>query len=790
MSSYHDVAGDVREFAGAKDANDLISGEPAEISESVTGMAKLGEAMTLAGESLARIETSGWTGQAADNFRSRIKGKPKQWLNAGTGLQEMSEALLQYRVVLVSSKDTASRALHMWKGAQAATKKAINEHNQRVETYNKAVDLGQNPGPQPVYQDPGKAGREQAEQMLEDARRRVTEAGYACGRVITEWIAQAPAEPNWWDRLTMNIVDVVSYTATGGADVAEGVWQGLKGINSMVRMFNPLDSYNLTHPAAMPENLGKLAGGLWKGVQNPEQFIKGALDVETWKDSPGRALGKLLPDVALGVATGGTGLVAGRGSAVARAVAKEVLDSASGGMLGLGQAGIGGIRKTGSMLGQNAAKLGQNATEDAARAGRNASDPTPSTTPQRTADQQSAVAIEQISNTLGVPGGNLRSRIDDLAAWSTSTHPATTTTPSIQTPSPPLVRQPPQIGRAQPATPARPSEPPVPMPSPVAPTPALRPAPELPDRPVTPPPPGSPKRYSYDVGQRVARSINDELKFSQDMSRGFPNGNGISQRLDTEPPRQPDPPALARQISTEPPKVDLPEAEGNSIAQRLDSDPPRQPEPLVPHRQPDPEIPARPENSTPDADIDPVPTAEQDLPKVHHVDPQIQIDVWNVAANPNLDLSGLPKDIVWWVPEVPTPLHRVESGKPLAYFFENGCQPWTDELANLDDYVHHNVHSGYVGASTDAELWMRHVVVDPDAIVVLKIEGRGGVDVEASRLDDFLIQMKDEKEIAMPGGYARERIVGGYLVKTDLETGDRYKVPGSWEDNPYFIPLD
>ncbi|WP_157985244.1 putative T7SS-secreted protein [Lentzea terrae] len=744
MSSYHGIAGDVRELADATNATELIAGEPGEITAAATAMATLGDAMTLAGEGLAAIETSSWTGQAADNFRARISDKPKQWLDAGTGLQEMSAALVQYRLVLDSSQSEAGRALHMWQGAREATRKAVTEHNQRVEVYNRVVDAGQDPGPRPVYSDPGEAGRKQAEQMLEDARRRVTDAGYACGRVITKWISQAPAQPDWWDRLGMNIADAAGYALTSGTDIVEGVWEGVKGINSMARMINPFDPYNITHPTAMYENMNKIASGLWTGVQNPEQLIKGMLDAETWKDSPGKALGKLLPDVALGIATGGSALA---GRTAAKTTLNAAVDTASGGLWGLGQAGIGGVRKVGSVLGRDATQVGENLAQDASKAGRHTDD-IGGIGPDYRFD-----AALQIAQSYG---GDLSKRIDDLAAWAASRSPDTTTASSVTpTPQPPI-SQPPQVGHPTPPPPTRthPAEPP----PPVAPPSELRPVQPPPERPLTPPPINSPERISHDVGQRIQRSIEDNLKFKQDMREGFPDrGNSLAHRLDTDRPE----PQPARPADLAPPKADpAPEPRADT------------PEPHTPR----------------EAELGPPTSSEPDLPPVRHIDPQTQIDVWHNAHNPDIDLRNLPDDLAWRSPDDVRPLYRVESGRDMSEVFEEGLPTWNEELGNFDRYVLNNEKSGYVGTTTDEDLWMRHTVQDPDSMFVLELDMRGGIDVESSRPNDFRVLIKDEGEVAHPGGIARERIKGGYLVRVDPETGERYKVPGSWTDNPYYEP--
>ncbi|MFI6100811.1 putative T7SS-secreted protein [Lentzea sp. NPDC051213] len=719
MSSYHGIAGDVAEFAAADNGKDLIPGEPSDINRSATAMAELGAAMTLAGEGLGAIDASSWTGQAADNFRSRMQGKPKQWYDAGTALTEISAALATYRLVLDSAQDTAGRALHMWKGAQAATKTAISEHNKRVETYNKTVDAGGDPGPQPVYSDPGEAGRKEAEQMLEDARRRVTEAGYVCGRVISEWISRSPAEPDWWDRLGANISDVAGYTVTGGIDVAEGVWEGLKGINSMARMFNPFDPYNLTHPGAQMENMSKLAEGLWKGVQNPEQFIQGVLDVETWKDSPGKALGKLLPDIALGVATGGSGLA---GRTVAKSTATAAVDTATGGLFGLGQAGIGGVRKVGSILGR-----------DASNVGRHVPDGHPSTGeiggigPDYRLDR-----FDQIGKSLSDIGGDLRHRLDDLAEWTASRKPDTTATSSVPTtPPPPPVRQPPQVNRPTPPTPPRPQsvEPP---PPPVAPPPALRRVQPPPERPHTPPPINSPERLSHDVGQRIQRSIEDNLKFKQDMREGFPDrGNSLTHRLepDRPEPQSPRPADPAPPVKTDP----TPETRGDAPEQSS----PQSPEPL---------------------------------------EDRMRHDVDNSAADPNIDLSKIRDGVDWR--ETNELLYRVDD-RDENMVWEDGFPPKDPENVDLDDYVTNNTPSAYVSTSVDKDIWLHQA----DRKYLYVIDAPGGIDVNTS-VPQHMYQ--GQKEIAMVGGVHRDNVVGRYKIEIDPDTGLPELNRDSWSPNPHY----
>lgn len=65
-------------------------------------------------------------------------------------------------------------------------------------------------------------------------------------------------------------------------------------------------------PDGYVENQVGLVKGLAHGVTHPVEFAKAVVDWDTWVESPGRALGHLLPTIALARATAGAG-AAGKG---------------------------------------------------------------------------------------------------------------------------------------------------------------------------------------------------------------------------------------------------------------------------------------------------------------------------------------------------------------------------------------------------------------------------------------------------------------------------------------------
>jgi hypothetical protein len=86
-----------------------------------------------AGTGLQRIDTTeGWTGQAADAFRSVFHGQPAKWLEAGDCFHQASRALDSYSSTLEWAQQQAGVAIQEWNEGQAATQAARDQHAQAV----------------------------------------------------------------------------------------------------------------------------------------------------------------------------------------------------------------------------------------------------------------------------------------------------------------------------------------------------------------------------------------------------------------------------------------------------------------------------------------------------------------------------------------------------------------------------------------------------------------------------------------------------------------------------------
>jgi hypothetical protein len=76
----------------------------------------------------------------------------------------------------------------------------------------------------------------------------------------------------------------------------------------------------LYDPDGYLEDMTGMAKGLQYGVTHPVEFAKAVTNWDMWLEDPARALGQLVPELALAFATGGAGAAA-KGTGAARRVA-------------------------------------------------------------------------------------------------------------------------------------------------------------------------------------------------------------------------------------------------------------------------------------------------------------------------------------------------------------------------------------------------------------------------------------------------------------------------------------
>ncbi|WP_229919306.1 RHS repeat-associated core domain-containing protein, partial [Streptomyces minutiscleroticus] len=210
-----------------------------------------------------------------------------------------------------------------------ASKDAADAHRKKVDDYNSAVDRYNAqpadrrdpatlpPRPAATFEDPGKKLMQDAQDLLAEARAQRNTAAESARSAVRAARDKAPAKPSYADQLGDGLQEMQLMSDHVGG----GIIKGTAGLLNFVRSVNPMDPYNITHPAEYATSLNSLAAGLVVAANDP--VGTGRQMVSDFMKDPAEGFGRLIPDLALTAAT------AGGGAAVKGVrVAEEAADAA------------------------------------------------------------------------------------------------------------------------------------------------------------------------------------------------------------------------------------------------------------------------------------------------------------------------------------------------------------------------------------------------------------------------------------------------------------------------------
>ncbi|MDQ3154012.1 MAG: hypothetical protein M3R63_20615 [Actinomycetota bacterium] len=280
------------ELGQTTDARLLIPGEPDVIDDNVIAIRGRGETMGLAGDSLKKINTDAWSGEAGDAFRDRFSYEPARWHHGSDAFEATTAALEGYVDTLRWAQGQATEAIRLWTAGEAATQQAISAHNAAVDMANRQNQVNAAAGDPavvrvPPFSDPGEAGRQAARDVLGRARQQLTEAGDRASEIIRAEGDKAP-EQSTWDAIVDGTGDVLSFVG----DVGQGLWDGVSGLGEFLWDISP--HHLIADPEAYGETLSTVAQGVQYAVNNPVEFGKSLVSWDMWAKEPGRALGQTL----------------------------------------------------------------------------------------------------------------------------------------------------------------------------------------------------------------------------------------------------------------------------------------------------------------------------------------------------------------------------------------------------------------------------------------------------------------------------------------------------------------
>ncbi|MFB6479813.1 putative T7SS-secreted protein [Streptomyces virginiae] len=285
-----------QQLGESEQADELIHGRSSTLRESAKHFTDFQAAFDRVGQGMKALDSDQWKGQAAEAFRAKFAMHPTDWLRASDACESASGALSRYAETVEWAQKQAQTAIDLHKAAVKATKEAHDAHLKNKDAYEAAAKAGHDPGPVPVEgADPGDAARKRAKEILDEARRQRDEAATTAERALKAAMEHAPAKPPATDRLLADIVDYAGSESVELSHVVGGALKGTAGTLNFARGLNPLDVYNLTHPADFHQNLSMTLAGLVSTASHPER-IPGPM-IDSYMADPDEFKGRLLPDL-------------------------------------------------------------------------------------------------------------------------------------------------------------------------------------------------------------------------------------------------------------------------------------------------------------------------------------------------------------------------------------------------------------------------------------------------------------------------------------------------------------
>ena len=306
-----------------------IGGDPGGISTRAAVMMDRANEFAEIHSSLSTLKADGWTGRAAKRFHEKYKLQLKGWLDAQEAFSSASTAYSTYASTLQSAQSQCDEIRSRWEQGRRAVEQA---QNNKADARSRAQAEGGIPMIDASCDEgPGRATMQGAEEDFQALVNEVNEAGNQLNSVLDEGISKLP-ERTW--------LDAISRTAGSfGLGVKDAVTDLFNllflGTPTLLNDFRRLITGGLTPEEFLVSYSDvpaeKLESFFTELSNNPKKFFEDAfyslIDGETWADDPGRAFGRLAPDIALTYATAGAAAAAKglKGAARAAFIGRELV---------------------------------------------------------------------------------------------------------------------------------------------------------------------------------------------------------------------------------------------------------------------------------------------------------------------------------------------------------------------------------------------------------------------------------------------------------------------------------
>ncbi|MER7794968.1 putative T7SS-secreted protein [Streptomyces sp. NPDC097640] len=300
----------------------LIFGSASKIRSTASHLRDFKKAFNDVGDGLKRLDSAHWKGKAADAFREEVAVEPKKWFKAADACEKAATAMDTFAGTVEWAQTQAQEAINAYKAAKKASKDAVQAYNEQVVAYNAAIEDGKDACKPGKFHDPGPGKAKLAQQKLDEARRQRNEAADTARTAVKAARDAAPPKPSYFeqaeDGLTGLKLDATHFTA--------GVIKGGAGVIGFARSVNPLDPYNILHPAEYATGLNNTAAGLVNVASDP--FGAGKQMLDDFAKDPAEGTGRLFGEGlgAKGINAARKGATAGKYGRRGRGGARKSLD--------------------------------------------------------------------------------------------------------------------------------------------------------------------------------------------------------------------------------------------------------------------------------------------------------------------------------------------------------------------------------------------------------------------------------------------------------------------------------
>ncbi|MET9801630.1 putative T7SS-secreted protein [Streptomyces sp. NPDC006368] len=281
------------ELDQTEDPKKIIYGSVATLRANAKHLGDLRTNFDKVGKGIKGLDSSAIKGEAANAFSEAIAQEPPKWFKAADAFEKAQSALTRFAETVEWAQGRAQEAIDDYKAAKKASEDARAAYNKKVDEYNAALKAGQDDlPPRPSgFTDPGEAGVKAAYDKVIEARKQRNEAAERARSALAAARDAAPPKPSYAEQ----VGDGFEAMTIDATHLVGGVVKGTAGLVNFVRSVNPMDPYNLTHPAEYMMSLNSTAAGLVNAVNDPVGTAKNMVDA--FMKDPAEGVGKLIPEL-------------------------------------------------------------------------------------------------------------------------------------------------------------------------------------------------------------------------------------------------------------------------------------------------------------------------------------------------------------------------------------------------------------------------------------------------------------------------------------------------------------